>query len=329
MTGRVTLAAAWLLLGLPPLLWWAWTRRRIDVWRAMPVPAALLSPTGQPHRRSGPAADADLTPTSGLPAAGQVARARSRDGTPLALTGLRRGGALALALPADPVADRGTRLLAELGARLAHDINTPLAALHGHLDLLTHQHLDDRALASVRTCQRELTRLQTTAQDLLTYTRLRAGGSTRQPHLAGALAEEAAAALLAHADTLGATLTVYVPAERVTIDAAEADLVRALRNLISNALTHGLGTPREVRVTVAATPDTVTFTVTDTGPGLTPGQLTDLAEPLRRGPATRTAGSGLGLAIVTEILTGHGSTLRPGRDPDGRPHLAFTLPRQP
>jgi K+-sensing histidine kinase KdpD len=38
---------------------------------------------------------------------------------------------------------------------------------------------------------------------------------------------------------------------------------------------------------------------------------------------------GLGLAIVTEILTGHGSTLTTGHDPHGRAQLAFTLPRLP
>lgn len=338
MTLRYTLALFWLTLGLIPLGWWCQRRRHVDLWRAMPVPLALLDRHGQPQHRTGPASDADLTPTSGLPAPGRVARAHSADGTPLALAGLPRGGAVALALPPDPVGQRRDRVLAELGARLAHDINTPLAALHGHLDLLTHAPLDDRSLTSVRTCQRELTRLQTTAQDLLTYTRLRAGGSTRRPHLAGALAEEAAAALLQQADQHQATLTVHVPAERVMVDVSEAEIVRALRNLISNALIHGLThgpSPnredgRDVIVSVDSTHDTVTFGVSDPGPGLSSEQLLDLSQPLVRGPqalGSRSTGSGLGLAIVAEILTGHGSALRTGHDAQDRAQLSFTLPR--
>jgi len=329
MTLRYALAAVWLTLALVPVGWWLRGRRHVDLWRAMPVPLALLSQDGQVQQRTGPASESDLTATSGLPAAGRVARAVSTDGTPLALAGLPRGGAVAVALPADPVGERRDRVLAELGARLAHDINTPLAALHGHLDLLTHTALDERSRASVQTCQRELTRLQTTAQDLLTYTRLRAGGSTRRPHLAGALAEEAAAALLQQADELQATLTVHGPAERVMVDVAEAELVRALRNLISNALTHGLGDDRHVLVSVDSTPETVTFAVTDNGAGLTPEQLSELSQPLVRGPHTPSPGSGLGLAIVAEVLTGHGSALRTGRDVQGRAQLSFVLPRWP
>ena len=158
---------------------------------------------------------------------------------------------------------------------------------------------------------------------------MRAGGSPRRPHLAGALAEEAAAALLERADTLHATLLVQVPAERVLVEVAEAELVRALRNLISNALNHALGQQREVIISVDSTPDTVTFAVADSGPGLTLEQLAALSQPLVRGANCRAPGSGLGLAIVTEILTGHGSTMHTGHDPHGRAQLSFTLPRLP
>jgi signal transduction histidine kinase len=214
-----------------------------------------------------------------------------------------------------------------LGSRLAHDINTPLDALRGHLDLIAHEPISDAARESVRTCQRELGRLQTTAQDLLAFTRLRAGGGRRAHHAAGALAEEAAAALLDRADELGASLTVDVPSERVIVDAAEGDLLRALRNLIGNALTHGLGERRDVRVTVAADADTVTFSVADSGAGLTPDDLARLSQPLTRGDGATGPGSGLGLAIVSEVLAAHGSALTVALRAGGGAVLSFTLPR--
>lgn len=327
MTARPLLAALWLLLALVPLGWWLASRRRTDIWQCLPVPAALLDRNGQVRARTGPASDVDFDLAAGLPAAGRVARTRSADGTPLAVAGVR-GGALAVALPADPVAGRRDKVLAELGARLAHDINTPLGALHGHLDLIGHEPISVAARESVGICQRELLRLQTTAQDLLTFTRLRAGGGARSTQLAGALAEEAAAALLDRADEQQASLTVEVPSQRVAVEVAEADLVRALRNLIANALAYGLGDRRDVTVSVDATPDAVTFSVADSGPGLDSQQLQELSQPLVRGPATAGPGSGLGLAIVAEVLAGHGSRLETGTTPAGRSTLSFTLPRQ-
>lgn len=333
MTTRLTLLVGWLALAAAPPLWWLVTRRRVDVWRALPVPAALLDRRGAVRATTGPAAALDFTAIGGLPPAGRLARGRAPDGTPVAIAGVR-GGALAVALPADPLAERRDRVLAELGARLAHDINTPLGALHGHLDLIAHEPISAPAKESVRTCQRELVRLQTTAQDLLTFTRLRAGGGVRSVVLAGALVEESAAALLDRADELGATLTVEVPSERVQVEVVEADLVRALRNLVHNALSYGLGRAASVRVLCEAggeAADTVTFTVVDSGPGLSPQQLAELSQPLVRGDGVLPTGSGLGLAIVAEVLGAHGSRLETGRtaDPDGveRPHLRFALPR--
>ena len=325
---RQVLVVTWLLLAAVPLAWWAWTRKHVDVWRSLPVPAALLGRDGRVRRRTGPVSDDTFEVDAALPARGRVARTRAVDGTRLAVTGVR-GGALAVALPADPVGDRRDRVLGELGARLAHDINTPLSVLFGHLDLIAHEPISDSARESVRTCQREMTRLQTTASDLLTLTRLRAGGGHRRPHLAGALAEEAAAGLLDRADEAGASLTVEVPSERVLVDVADAELVRALRNLVANALTHGLGDRREVVVAVDADADTVTFSVTDSGPGLTADELERLSEPLVRGDDVTATGSGLGLAIVSEVLAAHGSQLEVRRaEPDGTT-LAFTLPRVP
>jgi signal transduction histidine kinase len=320
------LVVSWLLLALVPFGWWLATRRRVDVWKALPVPAALLGPDGAVRDQAGPVSEVAFDVAAGLPARGHVIRTRSSDGTPVALAGVR-GGALAVALPRDPVADRRDHVLAELGSRLAHDINTPLDALRGHLDLIAHEPVSDTALASVRTCQRELTRLQTTAQDLLAFTRLRAGGGRRARHAAGALAEEAAAALLDRADELGATLTVDVPSERVEVDVAEGDLLRALRNLIGNALAHGLGERRDVLVTVTADADTVTFAVADSGPGLTREDVMRLSEPLTRGEGVTGPGSGLGLAIVSEVLAGHGAALDVGPRDGGGTVLSFTLPR--
>lgn len=103
---RVALVAVWLALGAVPLAWWWRGRRRVDVWPALPVPAALLDTSGAVLRTTGPANDVRFA-IDAVPAPGRIVRGRGGDGVPLAMTGLP-GGALALALPADPVAERRT-----------------------------------------------------------------------------------------------------------------------------------------------------------------------------------------------------------------------------
>ena len=66
----------------------------------------MLNTTGTPTATGGPDSPHDLTVDLALPAPGRTARSRSRDGSPVALTGLP-DGALALALPADPLRDTG------------------------------------------------------------------------------------------------------------------------------------------------------------------------------------------------------------------------------
>lgn len=355
MTG---LLVGWLVLAAVPFGWWAWSRRQVDTWRAMPVPAALLDREGAVRSTAGPPPAAGFTFTGALtstPARGRVVRLRGPSGVPLAATGVR-GGTLVLALPADPLREHRDTLLADLGSRLAHDVNTPLAALVGHLDLIAHQDLNPVAAGSVHTCQRELARLQTITSDLLTLTRLRANAGGRTVCLAGALAEDAAGAFLDRADELGVQLSVQVPSTRVAVEVAEADLVRALRNLVANALQHGLPDGHQpppgqddqddpdgphpaaradaaevvdVVVSVDTDPDTVVFSVADRGPGIDPADLPNLCDPLVRGRDVRGEGSGLGLAIVAEVLVGHSSALSCQPRRGGGTVLSFALPRHP
>jgi signal transduction histidine kinase len=103
-------------------------------------------------------------------------------------------------------------------------------------------------------------------------------------------------------------------------------MIRALRNLLLNALRHGLGDARRVALRVTATEDAVTFAVADSGPGIPADQVAALCEPMVRGDGVTGPGSGLGLAIVAEVLRSHASALRVSSDGDGAT-FAFTVPR--
>lgn len=325
MTWRLALGVTWAGSLAALAGWWLLTRRRVDTWRLLPVPAALLDASGAVRSRTGPAGGPDLAAATGLPAPGQVVRSASADGTPLAVAGFR-GGALAVALPRDPIADRRDAMLAELAPRLAHDVYTPLSAMIGHLDLIAHEPISDLAKQSVRVCQQELERVATMSRDLLALTAIRGGTATRTTAYAGALAEEAVAGILPEADSLGAQVSVEAPAEAAIVDVAEGDIIRALRNLLLNALRHGLGVAKQITLRVAGTDDSVTFAVIDSGPGVSPDDVEALCQPMVRGEGATGPGSGLGLAIVAEVLRAHGSRLQVSSTDKGAT-FSFTLPR--
>ena len=81
-------------------------------------------------------------------------------------------------------------------------------------------------------------------------------------------------------------------------------LTQALRNLLANARRHaGLG--GQVSIHLSETPETVTFTVRDTGPGLAPELGERIFDPFVSGAGS----SGLGLSVARQIALAHGGGL--------------------
>ncbi|HEU5138022.1 MAG TPA: ATP-binding protein [Steroidobacteraceae bacterium] len=102
---------------------------------------------------------------------------------------------------------------------------------------------------------------------------------------------------------------------------------QVLSNLIGNAVKH---TPPGGRITIAATAtgDTVTFTVTDTGPGFSAEALAKLFVRYGRAePGSGRHGVGLGLFVVKGIVEAHGGEIRGHNAPEGGAAVVFTLPR--
>ncbi len=319
MIWRLALGGLWAAGALAALAWWAVQRRRVDVWRALPVPAVLVDSGGRVLARTGPAPPPVL-PAGPLPPVGVVTRLAAPDGRPLAVTGVA-GGALVLALPADPVGQSRHRLLAALAPRLAHEVATPLTAVRGHLDLLAREPVGPLAARSLEIAVAEVDRLVALARDLLTLTTVRAGANPATAEYASALAEEAVTGLLPLADEWGITLTVRPCPAPVRVRVVAGDIVRAIRNLAVNGARHGAGQRREVTVTVrhpvADQAGLVRFEVADSGTGLDPAAIPTPDDP--------PAGTGLGLLIVTEVLAAHGSALHAGQV-EGRAAVWFDLP---
>lgn len=94
----------------------------------------------------------------------------------------------------------------------------------------------------------------------------------------------------------------------VLVKGAPFALKRALRNLVVNAATHGLG----ARVSLANYGEEAVLTVMDRGPGIPQNLLDRVFEPFFRVDQARrqiVPGAGLGLAISQEIIENHGGTI--------------------
>ncbi|WP_300335463.1 HAMP domain-containing sensor histidine kinase [Accumulibacter sp.] len=221
----------------------------------------------------------------------------------------------------------------EMMAGVAHDLRTPLTALHGHLEALAGKTTlaqpgqRERVLAAAlaqsdkvrRLSQQlfELAALQSTDQ-LLHRERFRLDELVTDAVQKFELAEGPPPVTL-HGD----------PPGRLEFDGDLQLIERALTNLIDNAMRHAPGAA-PVRVSVTREGGQARITVEDAGAGL-PEELLDRLEhgqSLRDPPVRRSSGGigGLGLAIAQRVATLHGGSLRPLPSPDGGTRLCLALP---
>ena len=92
-----------------------------------------------------------------------------------------------------------------------------------------------------------------------------------------------------------------------TIRVDRLALIRALRNLVDNALKHGGKGLREIMVDYGSDPDFHILSVSDDGVGVDPDLSERLFERYFRKPSSPTKpGTGLGLAIVKSVAERHG-----------------------
>ncbi len=114
-------------------------------------------------------------------------------------------------------------------------------------------------------------------------------------------------------------IDVVADVPEITLVANEEQLVAALRNLLTNAITYSSPhTLVEVEASVDA--QHVSIAVKDEGVGIPVEELSSIFERFHRIDATRSresGGTGLGLAVVRQICVAHGGdvsvTSEPGR----------------
>jgi len=224
-------------------------------------------------------------------------------------------------------AEQANQLKSAFLANMSHDVQTPLASILNHADLLRME-VDEEHQERIQLIKRSSARLRDTLESVLDLSKLEAGAVERAPES------------LDLADELLGTVEIFQPQAAEHEIAIETDvedplpaqldptmLHRVLDNLLSNALkfTDPGGT---VTLRAHSTDGAVTMEVEDTGAGIDEDFLPNLFEAFARGPNQGdTDGSGLGLAITKHLTDMMGGTIDVESEPGEGTTFTVRLPR--
>ncbi len=211
-------------------------------------------------------------------------------------------------------------------AQVSHDLRTPLTALTACLDS-AREELDVGELAGLEarldTARYDAQRLAELTEDLLDIARLETGEApVTEPVPPAELVRQAVRGLGALAERDGLELEVDVEPDLPVLNADGRRLMRALENLLRNALHHA-----SRRVVLRATRHGlgVRFSVEDDGPGLPTGAQDVGLEELS-GQLSRRDSAGLGLVVVRKVAEMHGGVTAAGNGPAGGARVWLELP---
>ena len=229
----------------------------------------------------------------------------------------------------------------ETMADVAHDLRTPLTALHGHLEALWQggEQATARRSQLLQAALTQSDKVRQLSQQLFELAELQSVDEVpvRERFRLDELVADSVGKFRLMATTATAGTPAAAPDVRLASESpgaleVEGDLrlvERALTNLIDNARSHGRG-PGPVTVSLTVREGHAQLVVEDQGPGLPPELHRRLVrgQSVREPPLRRASGGlgGLGLAIAQRVAVLHGGSLRPLPTPGGGTRLCMNLP---
>ena len=232
-----------------------------------------------------------------------------------------RGSGLQLPIPGwagvvviREVTERSLRALQEqFMIAASHELRTPIAALHGYVQLLARR-LDPAAdetaaryAASALSQTRRLGSLTDRLFDLSLFTLDRVTLECERIDLV-ALARRVAEMTAVLAD--GTSIEVHQPPRPLVVDGDPGRLEQVLTNLMTNSLIHGGARRLDVRLRRSG--PWAEITVVDDGRGIPADEMPGLFDRFTRAGQPREGvrvGLGLGLFLAREIVVAHGGSI--------------------
>ncbi|MEO6420538.1 MAG: HAMP domain-containing sensor histidine kinase, partial [Polyangiaceae bacterium] len=204
---------------------------------------------------------------------------------------------------ADVINDMAARIEKQLAdqrgllATVSHEIRTPLARIRLHAEFARQKSGDSKALDDI---DHEVIDIDTLVSDLLASSRIDFTALTRRKLDATEVAQQAVERVGIDPSKL------VVEAPHVAFEGDPTLVIRAVTNLLENALRHGGGVEL---FRVSTRGKFVTFEVEDAGEGFGKGEEERVFEPFYQRPKTGEAAAqsvGLGLTLVKRIAEAHG-----------------------
>ena len=226
--------------------------------------------------------------------------------------------------------DRSRDFLADV----SHELRTPIAALRTFNELLQDRAGEDPATRAefLEASREQLGRLDWLAQNLLELSKLDSGLVLLELHSSDlrVTVESAVGQSRMAAERRGVSLDLDLPAAPVPVVHDSHRIAQVVTNLVGNAVKFS---PRggAVRVGLAATADSASIEVTDTGIGIDSSELPHIFERFYRGSRSdaRSSGSGLGLSIVKSIVDLHHGRISVASRVGAGSRFEVLLPRDP
>lgn len=209
-------------------------------------------------------------------------------------------------------------------ANAAHELRTPLAAVHAELELLAESITETEARESVRRAEAKLTELTVLVDRLLILS-------------VPARATNDAHELVSLRDLLEDAVATLPADERARVQLSDDDaIVRGdatlLGTMIGNAIANALKLGAQVTTTLSRTDDIAVLHIDDDGPGMEEAVREHVFEPFFRTAHAlqqRVPGHGLGLALIRHIAQTHGGTTAFVDKPTRGARLEIRLPLAP
>jgi signal transduction histidine kinase len=217
----------------------------------------------------------------------------------------------------------------QMTADIAHELRTPLSLILGHAEAV-HDGVLPPTRENFEIIREEAERLEHLVEDLRILSLADAGELSiiPQPIDPGQFLHEVANLYQVKAQKKNIKLDLDIAAPLSTLEVDPGRMTQVLTNILDNALRH---TPENGTVTLSAKQisSKIEFAIQDSGPGLSPEDITRIFERFYRADPSRQredGGSGLGLAIAKSIVQAHNGQLSAESEAGNGLKITISLP---
>jgi two-component system phosphate regulon sensor histidine kinase PhoR len=232
---------------------------------------------------------------------------------------------------------RVEEMRADFVANASHELRTPLAALLGFVETLQGPAKDDAAAHEkfLEIMRQQASRMARLIDDLLSLSRIELNAHVAPQTVLElqSIVRQVVDGLMPLAREREVQVNLDLVAEPLTVVGDRDELIRALENLVENALKYGASGKRSdvtlTRGQTGAGGAEARLTVRDFGPGIAPEHLPRLTERFYRvdvADSRSQGGTGLGLALVKHVLNRHGGRLAIESTPGAGARFTMHLP---